>query len=102
VQLILQVAGRAGRGARAGEVLIQSHHPHHPVFDYLRRGDYREFARHALAERTAAELPPETALALVRAEATDRSLPLRFLTQLANAMKPTLPPASCCMDPCRR
>lgn len=91
VQLIMQVAGRAGRGAREGEVLIQSHHPHHPVFEYLRRGDYREFARHALAERTAAELPPETALALVRAEATERTLPLRFLTQLANAVKPTLP-----------
>jgi primosomal protein N' (replication factor Y) len=72
-------------------VLIQSHHPHHPVFDYLRQGNYREFARHALQERVAAELPPETSLALIRAEATDRALPLRFLNQLAATLKSILP-----------
>ena len=91
VQLVLQVAGRAGRGERSGEVLIQSHHPHHPVFEFLRRGDYRDFARHALLERAAAELPPHTSLALLRAEATDRALPLRFLNQLADALKQALP-----------
>ncbi|MGE3482736.1 MAG: primosomal protein N' [Gammaproteobacteria bacterium] len=91
VQQILQVAGRAGRGARAGQVLIQSHRPDHPVFDYLRRGDYRAFARHALAERAAAELPPDTALALLRAEAAAQELPLRFLRALADALRPTLP-----------
>jgi len=91
VQLIMQVAGRAGRGTRLGEVLVQSHRPHHPVFEYLRRGDYREFARHALQERAAAEFPPETALALLRAEATDRALPVRFLTEVARLVRPLLP-----------
>ncbi len=91
VQLIMQVAGRAGRGINSGEVLIQSHHPHHPAFEYLKRGDYREFADHALRERSAAELPPETTLALLRAEATERPIPLRFLQQLVATLKPLLP-----------
>ncbi len=93
VQLVLQVAGRAGRGDRPGEVLIQSHHPQHPVFDFLCRGSYRDFAQHALQERAAAELPPHTSLVLLRAEATERALPLRFLNQLAVALKRTLPAA---------
>ena len=81
----------AGRGTRAGEVLIQSHRPEHPVFEYLRRGDYRAFAHHALAERAAAELPPDTALALLRAEATTQGLPLRFLQSLAGVLRADLP-----------
>ncbi len=91
VQLVLQVAGRAGRGERRGTVLIQSHHPQHSVFNFLCRGSYRDFAQHALQERAAAELPPHTSLVLLRAEATERTLPLRFLNQLAAALKRTLP-----------
>jgi primosomal protein N' (replication factor Y) (superfamily II helicase) len=93
VQLVLQVAGRAGRGERPGVVLIQSHHPQHSVFNFLCRGSYRDFAQHALQERAAAELPPHTSLVLLRAEATERTLPLRFLNQLATALKRTLPAA---------
>ena len=92
-QLVLQVAGRAGRSERNGVVLIQSHHPNHPVFEFLCRGNYRDFAQHALRERAAAELPPHTSLALLRAEATDRALPLRFLNQLAAILKRALPAA---------
>ena len=88
VQMILQVAGRAGRGALAGEVLIQSHHPEHPAFSYLQRGDYSAFAEHALAERTATGMPPSTVLALLRAEAGQRELPGRFLEGIARSLRP--------------
>lgn len=78
-QLITQVAGRAGRADKPGEVLIQTHHPEHPLLQTLVREGYAHFAAAALAERHAARLPPYTSLALLRAEATERAAPLSFL-----------------------
>lgn len=93
MQTILQVAGRAGRGEQPGEVLIQSHHPEHPVFTFLRNADYRGFATRALAERVEAEMPPHTALAMLRAEAPTREPPQEFLRQLAERLRRELPPS---------
>ncbi|HYW03507.1 MAG TPA: primosomal protein N' [Gammaproteobacteria bacterium] len=78
-QLITQVAGRAGRAGRPGEVLIQTHHPEHPLLRTLLREGYGAFARMALEERRAATLPPYSRLALLRAEAPRREPPPRFL-----------------------
>ncbi len=78
-QLIVQVAGRAGRAERPGEVLVQTHHPDHPLLTALLRGGYAGFAAQALDERRAAELPPYTRLALLRAEAPAPEAPLAFL-----------------------
>ena len=80
-QLIVQVAGRAGRHNRPGKVTIQTHHPDHPLLQRLINQGYPAFARAALAERAAARLPPATHIALIRAEATRQSLPIRFLEQ---------------------
>ncbi len=78
-QLVTQVAGRAGRAERPGQVLIQTHHPDHPLLQLLLREGYAAFAQAALAERRQANLPPFSHLALLRAEAVDGDLPLRFL-----------------------
>ncbi len=78
-QLIVQVAGRAGRDDRPGQVLIQTAHPEHPLLQLLVTHGYRAFAEAALDERKAARLPPATNLALLRAEATDADAPVRFL-----------------------
>jgi len=78
-QLVVQVAGRAGRHDRAGTVAIQTHHPDHPLLQQLIHHGYPAFARAALAERAAAQLPPANHIALVRAEATQQSLPVSFL-----------------------
>jgi primosomal protein N' (replication factor Y) len=78
-QLILQVAGRAGRAERPGEVLIQTHHPDHPLLAMLVEHDYPRFADSLLQERAHAELPPFTHLALLRAESVDTSAALGFL-----------------------
>jgi primosomal protein N' (replication factor Y) len=80
-QQIIQVAGRAGRDKRPGEVIIQTHHPEHPLLQLLVSGGYPAFARAALAERRAAGLPPYSHIALVRAEATRESLPMDFLAK---------------------
>ena len=78
-QLLLQVAGRAGRGDRAGRVLLQTHHPDHPLLRVLVLQGYRKFCEEALEERRGARLPPFASLALVRAEALQRDAPLSFL-----------------------
>ncbi len=80
-QLLLQVAGRAGREEKKGEVLVQTHHPDHPLFRPLLQHDYTTFARQLLQEREQTELPPFTRLALLRAEAVNAELPMQFLQQ---------------------
>ena len=78
-QLLLQVAGRAGRGDRTGRVLLQTHHPEHPLLRVLVLQGYRQFCAEALEERRGARLPPFASLALVRAEALQRDAPQAFL-----------------------
>jgi primosomal protein N' (replication factor Y) len=70
-QTITQVAGRAGRAARAGEVLIQTEFPEHPLLTRLIAEGYAGFAASALEERRQAEWPPFSRLAMLRAEAKD-------------------------------
>jgi len=87
-QLILQVAGRAGRAERPGVVVVQTHHPGHPLLNTLVRDGYGAFARATLAEREAALLPPFSNQALLRADATDAQRPLSFLEDaLARALE---------------
>jgi len=78
-QWILQVAGRAGRAERPGEVMIQTHHPDNPLLELLAAHDYPTFAETLLQERAQAELPPYTYLALLRAESVDNQAAMQFL-----------------------
>jgi primosomal protein N' (replication factor Y) len=78
-QTIVQVAGRAGRGARAGEVLIQTDYPEHPLLQRLLASGYEGFAAGALIERAEARWPPFSRLALLRASATESRDCLEFL-----------------------
>ncbi|HVC28539.1 MAG TPA: primosomal protein N' [Gammaproteobacteria bacterium] len=87
-QLIVQVAGRAGRAERPGEVLIQTHHPDHPLLTHLVREGYASFAAAALSERRVAGLPPYAAMALLRAEALAASPPQVFLEAAKSAFAP--------------
>ena len=67
-QLVTQVGGRAGRGAVAGEVMLQTHHPEHPLLHTLLKRGYAAFASQLLAQREAAGLPPYRHLAVVRVQ----------------------------------
>jgi primosomal protein N' (replication factor Y) len=78
-QTIIQVAGRAGRDVRAGEVLIQTEYPEHPLLQSLLAGGYEGFAASGLAERAAAHWPPFGRLALLRASATSGAAAFDFL-----------------------
>ncbi len=84
-QTILQVAGRAGRAERPGEVVIQTHYPEHPLLKCLLESDYTTFATLALAERRDAHWPPFAHLAVWHAEATQRDVALAFLERVRGA-----------------
>ena len=70
--LLTQVAGRAGRHALPGEVMVQTEFPDHPVFQALLANDYNGFADRTLASREMFGLPPATRMALIRAEVKTR------------------------------
>ena len=70
-QTITQVAGRAGRAARPGEVLVQTEYPEHPLLTRLISEGYDGFAASALQERREAAWPPFSRLAMLRAEDKD-------------------------------
>ncbi|RMG51954.1 MAG: primosomal protein N', partial [Gammaproteobacteria bacterium] len=87
-QLIVQVAGRAGRGERPGEVLIQTRQPDHPLLQALVREGYEAVAERLLEERRQAGLPPFGHLALLRAESTDEQAAANWLESLVRALPP--------------
>lgn len=86
-QLIVQVAGRAGRGEHKGNVYLQSLRPDHPMLTTLIEHDYRTVAKHMLAERKIALLPPYRYAALVRVESKDREYSQQFLSEIAQQFR---------------
>ncbi|RQW79594.1 MAG: primosomal protein N', partial [Methylococcus sp.] len=82
-QLILQVAGRAGREEKPGTVILQTRHSDHPLLGPLVRSGYPAVARACLAERQAAGMPPFGHQALWRADAADSETARDFLETLA-------------------
>jgi primosomal protein N' (replication factor Y) len=80
-QLIIQVAGRAGRANKAGLVVLQTHTPEHPLLQMLLQQGYLPFLDQTLQERKIAQWPPYSHLALIRAEANNNQLPFDFLSE---------------------
>ncbi|AOE49081.1 Primosomal protein N [Kangiella sediminilitoris] len=89
-QLLTQVAGRAGRSKDVkGEVVIQSHHPDHPLLVNLFTQDYQTLSEKILAERREGDFPPFTAMAIFRAEASQLQLPMTFLNEVKQRLNDT-------------
>jgi primosomal protein N' (replication factor Y) len=88
-QLLLQVAGRAGRAEKPGTVMIQTRHPDHVLLQTLIQQGYQAFAQTLLTEREQARLPPFAHFAVFRAEAYAEKSASQFLT----AIKDMLPAA---------
>ncbi len=86
-QLIIQVAGRAGRGEKKGEVYLQTLRPDHPLLNTLLESGYRSFAKQTLKERKAAWMPPYRYAALLRCESKDQELNQNFLQEHAQALR---------------
>jgi primosomal protein N' (replication factor Y) len=87
-QLLVQVAGRAGRAERPGTVMLQTRHPHHPMLELLLREGYGAFAVAALAERREANLPPFSHQAMLRADSPQDGAAMAFLLQVLDLARP--------------
>jgi primosomal protein N' (replication factor Y) (superfamily II helicase) len=87
-QTLVQVAGRAGRGVKPGEVLIQTEFPGHPLWLSLLGGGYDGFARAALEERAQAAWPPFSRLAALRDSAPSAAAALTFLSEARQHAQP--------------
>ncbi len=85
-QLVVQVAGRAGRAHKPGQVLLQTHHPDHPFLRTLLGKGYAATARELLDERRLLQLPPFASQVLLRAEANDRARLDAFLREARAAL----------------
>jgi primosomal protein N' (replication factor Y) len=81
--VLVQVAGRAGRRERPGEVLVQTRYPGHPLFAALAGHDFAGFAETQLAERKRAGFPPFVFEAALRAEARKLATAMAFLGDCA-------------------
>jgi len=86
---LAQVAGRSGRREQAGEVLVQTRFPKHPLFEALVRHDYPSFAEAQLSDRESAGFPPFVHEAALRAEAKQLEVSMDFLREVAASVTPT-------------
>lgn len=84
---LMQVAGRAGRADKPGEVLIQTTFPEHTLFNALRSQDFPAYAGSLLQERETTQFPPYEFLALIKAEANDFVPVQRFLQYAADTAR---------------
>lgn len=86
LQTIVQVAGRSGREAVVGSVLVQTHLPDNPYLHCATQHDYHRFAALAMADRSQASMPPFASLALLHAEALALEKALQFLQMICEAL----------------
>lgn len=82
---LVQVAGRAGRADLAGEVLVQTAFPEHPLIAAVCRQDHEAFARDELEVRRAAGFPPYVHQAVLRVESIDEAAADAFAAAAARA-----------------
>jgi len=87
-QLMVQVAGRAGRDQLPGEVILQTHYPRHEALLTLLTSGYEAFAEAICTDRQTACLPPFSYQALLRSDAIQKDAVRRFLDQAKQCFPP--------------
>ena len=88
LQLLLQLAGRAGRGERPGQVLVQTYCPDHPVIRHLVDGRYESFLEEEVQLRRDAALVPFSRACLLRLSGESASQTATAATLLAEQVRP--------------
>ncbi len=83
-QHLIQVSGRAGRGTKDGEVVVQTCFPNHFLFQALRHHNYDLVASFLLKERQAVGFPPFAYQVVLRAEAQESEKLFELLREVAN------------------
>lgn len=92
-QIVTQVAGRVGRGAKAGTVLVQTYSPGHYALQAAKAHDYEEFAGQELPQREALMYPPFTKLIQITAEGDSEEAPRDVLYMMKDRLQKDLPMA---------
>lgn len=93
-QLLLQVAGRTGRGDKKGSVLIQTKHAEHPIFIPILKNDYQLAANNELEDREACGLPPYSKMISIRSESHSQQNNFDILTQIKDKLRKEVEPNS--------
>lgn len=93
-QLLTQVAGRAGRGADAGRVLVQTYNPEALPIAAMLQNDFEGFSERELQRRRALQWPPTSRMAAIRLEADDAERCARAARHLATVAGRAMPPSS--------
>lgn len=90
-QLLTQVAGRAGRGVAAGEVIIQTSLPEHSIIQYAAQHDYRAFYNEEVEARSLFGFPPFAQLLKVTCSGTTQAAVEHYTSQLRTLLLQRLP-----------
>ena len=85
-QLLAQMAGRAGRGVKPGDVVVQTLSPGHPAVVRARTEDFAGFAEGELAERRQLSYPPFSHLDCVTFKGADRAAAEEYAVRFAAAV----------------
>ena len=87
-QIITQVAGRAGRGDKQGEVLIQTYTPQHYSLQYAVNYDYEGFYEKEFTVRAMMKYPPFGKLLLINGTSKKEDLLKNFMHKITMMIKP--------------
>jgi primosomal protein N' (replication factor Y) len=90
-QLLVQVAGRAGRGDAPGRVVVQTWDPNHPAISFAARHDVDAFLAREMVARRELGYPPFTRAALVRVDGLDEAQAREACASLARVARATEP-----------
>jgi primosomal protein N' (replication factor Y) len=90
-QLLVQVAGRAGRGDAPGRVVVQTWDPNHPAVSFAARHDVDAFLAREMVARRELGYPPFTRAALVRVDGLDEGQAREACASLARVARATEP-----------
>ena len=86
-QLLMQASGRAGRGQKRGEVVIQTYRPDHYVIQSVAAQDAEVFYENELAYRRMLSYPPYFFMLTVRIFSEDRETGMACVKELADAAR---------------
>ena len=89
-QLLTQVAGRAGRAQKAGEVLIQTFNPDHYAIKLAQKQDYEDFFQKEMYLRHLGKYPPYYFTVLINVAASDEATAQKNAYEVLNKIQPQL------------
>jgi primosomal protein N' (replication factor Y) len=91
LQMLIQVAGRAGRGTQPGQVILQTYTPEHPVIEAVQQHNYSQFIGTEWDQRQLLKYPPAGRLVLLRLGGQDpqqvQQTAMAMAAQVRNLMK---------------